>query len=89
MRSKIVISSRGKFTYFIATPDMPADPEAAKPADSIADAAASDEAQKAAAKKKEEQELKKAESAARKALSGKAGGKKKSNDDANSGEPSE
>lgn len=42
-----------KFTYFIATPDMPADSEADKPAASIAEAAASDEAQKAAAKKKE------------------------------------
>ena len=49
-----------KFTYFIATPDMPADAEADKPAapESIADAAASDEAKKAAAKKKEEEKAK-------------------------------
>lgn len=49
-----------KFTYFIATPVLPADAEADKPAapETIADAAASDEAKKAAAKKKEEEKAK-------------------------------
>ena len=44
---------RRKFTYFIATPDMPKDTEADKPADGIADAALSDDAKKAATQKKE------------------------------------
>jgi len=42
-----------KFTYFIATPDLPADTDADKPADSIADAVLSDDARKSATKKKE------------------------------------
>jgi hypothetical protein len=51
-----------KFTYIIATPDMPADladdePEAPE---TLADAAATDEAKQAAAKKKEEEKAKKA-----------------------------
>jgi peptidyl-prolyl cis-trans isomerase D len=51
-----------KVTYFIATPAMPTDAEADKPdaPESIADAAASDEAQKAAAKKKEAEKAKRA-----------------------------
>ena len=42
---------RRKFSYFIASPEMPA--ETAATADTITDAAASDDAQKAATKKKE------------------------------------
>ncbi|MDP3850286.1 MAG: SurA N-terminal domain-containing protein [Luteolibacter sp.] len=49
-----------KFTYIIATPDMPADAEAEKEdAPSIADAALSDEAKKAADKKKADEKAKK------------------------------
>jgi SurA N-terminal domain len=50
-----------KFTYIIATPDMPAEPEAAKeePKPSIAEAAATDEAKQAAEKKKAEEKAKK------------------------------
>ncbi len=48
-----------KFTYIIATPDMPAaEPEEAK--ESIADAAATDEAKKAAEKQKADEKAKKA-----------------------------
>jgi len=51
---------RRKFTYVIATPDMPADAETeTKDApESIAEAAASDEAKKAAAKKKADEKAK-------------------------------
>jgi hypothetical protein len=50
-----------KFTYIIATPDMPADTqaEAADEPESIADAAATDEAKAAAEKKKAEDKAKK------------------------------
>lgn len=49
-----------KFTYIIATPQMPADAEAEKAdaAESIMDAAASDEAKKAAEKKKADEKAK-------------------------------
>ncbi len=49
-----------KFSYVIVTPDMPADPDADKPAssESLSDAAASDEVKKAAAKQKEEEKAK-------------------------------
>lgn len=51
-----------KFTYIIATPDMPADTEAeaADKPESIADAAATDEAKKAAEKKTADEKSKKA-----------------------------
>ena len=51
-----------KFTYIIATPDMPSDDVATETADkeSIADAAATDEAKKAAEKKKADEKAKKA-----------------------------
>ena len=51
-----------KFTYIIATPDMPADADADKEdaPESIADAAATDEAKKAAEKKKADEKAKKA-----------------------------
>lgn len=49
-----------KFTYIIATPDMPADlTEETDEAESIADAAATDEAKQAAEKKKTEEKAKK------------------------------
>lgn len=51
---------RRKFTYIIATPDMPADPTAEEaPKDTIADAAMTDEAKKEADKKKAEEKAKK------------------------------
>lgn len=51
---------RRKFTYIIATPDMPADPVAEEaPKDTIADAAMTDEAKKEADKKKAEEKAKK------------------------------
>ena len=51
-----------KFAYVIASPDMPADTEAATPdaPDTLADAAATDEAKKAAEKKKADDKAKKA-----------------------------
>ena len=52
---------RRKFTYFVATPSLPAETKAEDEApESIADAAASDEAKKAAAKKKDEEKAKRA-----------------------------
>ena len=51
---------RRKFTYIIATPDMPADTTAEEaPKDTIADAAMTDEAKKEADKKKAEEKAKK------------------------------
>lgn len=47
-----------KFAYLIVAPDKTADPDAAPPADTIADAAASDQAKKAAAAKKEADKVK-------------------------------
>jgi hypothetical protein len=49
-----------KFSYIIATPDMPADAAVADAPESIADAAASDEEKKAAEKKKADEKAKKA-----------------------------
>ncbi len=51
-----------KFTYVIATPDLPAETEAEAPEapETIVDAAASDQDKKAAAKKKEEEKAKRA-----------------------------
>ena len=52
---------RRKFTYFIATPTIPeAKAETIEAPETIADAAASDEAKKAAAKKKDEEKAKRA-----------------------------
>jgi hypothetical protein len=49
-----------KFTYIIATPDMPADSAEAAAPETLADAAATDEAKKAAEKKKADEKAKKA-----------------------------
>jgi peptidyl-prolyl cis-trans isomerase D len=49
-----------KFTYIIATPDMPADAAEATAPETLADAAATDEAKKAAEKKKADEKAKKA-----------------------------
>lgn len=51
---------RRKFTYIIATPNLPAEPKVEEAADSIADATASDDVKKAAAKKKEDAKAKRA-----------------------------
>ncbi len=52
---------RRKFTYFVATPNLPeAKPDAAEVPETIAEAAASEEAKKAAAKKKDEEKAKRA-----------------------------
>ena len=51
---------RRKFTYIIATPSLPPAPKADAAADSITDAAASDDAKKAAAKAKEDAKAKRA-----------------------------
>ena len=51
---------RRKFTYFIATPSLPAEAAAPDAPESIADAAASDEVKKAIAKKKDEAKAKRA-----------------------------
>lgn len=51
---------RRKFTYLIASPSLPPEPKANAAADSITDAAASDDAKKAAAKAKEDAKAKRA-----------------------------
>jgi hypothetical protein len=51
---------RRKFTYIIATPNLPAEPKVDEAAESIADATASEDVKKAAAKKKEDAKAKRA-----------------------------
>ena len=47
--------ARRKFTYIVVTPVLPAEPDASKTLESIADASASDEVKKATAKKQDEE----------------------------------
>lgn len=51
---------RRKFTYIVATPNLPTEPKADDAPESIADATASEEVKKAAAKKKDEEKAKRA-----------------------------
>jgi peptidyl-prolyl cis-trans isomerase D len=60
LKDAFTTEPRRKFTYIIATPDMPAEPAAEEaPKDTIADAAMTDEAKKEAEKKKAEEKAKK------------------------------